>query len=471
MATSTPYTGKSITDTLATELLGMICGYLPREDLLSFRLTSKTCAEVASKDLVQDLNVMFTEKSFENLLNISKQPSLSKHVRSLYYEPRTLRPVSRVALETAMQMDWYADNGPTPYPISREPIEYWESYSDISNRESHIMVSYYDISVLAQALPNFKNLKKIRVDSDGLPSPQASSAHIPTGNECKWLLHHDPTDQNCTRFRALLSILTAVSLPGTELTSFTATVIPDRFFRIFNGNRNLMLPIAPYLKRIDISLAPIDWLKTSREVDLGIHKFLRPAANLEDLRIAIDRKYLNDGWDHNTPIPWNSVVGSWKIPKLRNLILCNASGTQECFSKFLEDHTETLDYVCMENMWLEGDISGWGSVFTTLQSLALSTCQLEGTWAGRWDAKTNEPLSVSMDLRYYQIHSERYPGLSVLLKRLEDDESLVPNLKRLLQLFIVDGPLPAGDLKFTASKAWEIAVRQAKFPRGDIDGA
>ncbi|KAF7874084.1 hypothetical protein EAF04_002756 [Stromatinia cepivora] len=458
MTESTLYTGKSITETLATELLAMICEYLPREDLICFRLTSKICADVASKCLFRDLHVMFTEKSFQNLLNVSKQPGLSKHVRSLYYEPRMLRDVEVSEFRSRVIRMVKEDDVTSQETFEEE----WKAYRRIIESASFMKANYYDFFALAQALQNFQNLKYINVNSDGPDSHPAFHERFSTG-DIYFEIYATAFDKEDAKCRALQTIITAVGLAGIELNTLTATVIPPCFFSsVLSHGHNHIPQIAPHLKRMDISFS-LDFLDKVSLVALGIQKFLSPAVNLEALRVAMDPECLLEE-DTVPAISWDSIVGSLvKLPKLQSLELCHISGTHEFFSKFFEDHASTLQHLYLESMSLEGDISRWGNVFTTLQNLPLRTCKLEGDfWGGKLNETEDVYMFVSMDLDFFEICFERYPELSSLLKYFSKNEDMLPSLNGLLEVLIDDAPEHAGLSRLTASRIWDIAVRQVK---------
>jgi hypothetical protein len=77
----------SILHRLPLELLHHVCAALRKADLGNLRLTCKPCATAGARSMVNELHLMFTKKSFENLKNISQKPELRKFVKSIVYEP------------------------------------------------------------------------------------------------------------------------------------------------------------------------------------------------------------------------------------------------------------------------------------------------------------------------------------------------------------------------------------------------
>jgi hypothetical protein len=73
----------SILSRLPIEVVSIVYSFLPVHDIAQVRLTCKDCAKIGERHLVRDLHLMFHAKSFQNILNISLHPVLSKYVTSI----------------------------------------------------------------------------------------------------------------------------------------------------------------------------------------------------------------------------------------------------------------------------------------------------------------------------------------------------------------------------------------------------
>lgn len=394
----------------------MICEYLPQEDLNSFRMTNKTGANVAAKARFQDLHVMFTEKSFQNLLNISAQPSLSKYVRSIHYKARngSTSPYSR------HHSDMDSDRkqlGSWPEFVPKEILqECWNENS------SNIPI----VEVFAQAFQNFPSLKNFKIDGRKPREPHDSY----TFSEASERVFQEPV---CA-LRVLSSMLAAAGQENRKLNTFTATHIPRMFFLLdTNDLRNLITPTALHLKRIDLSLAPSYIRRKSLDISSGMYNFLAPAANLEHLRVAIDSSHDENVLNELVAIPWDTAVGSIKFQKLRSLSLHNVSGSKEGFSKFLEAHSGTLEHIYMENMTLEGNIWEWADAFASMKIMtALKSVQSRGTWRSSLNTTTKTRVSINMDLPYLKIHHEN-PETSATFTDLDKSVDFLRKLKKTIE--------------------------------------
>ncbi|TGO59475.1 hypothetical protein BCON_0044g00350 [Botryotinia convoluta] len=440
MATPTLYTGKSITDALATELLVLVCESLSHEDLDNFRLANKVCAEVASKNLVQDLHVMFTEKSFSNLLNISKQPNLSKHVRSILYEPRTLRDFC----ETEYHRYVYKKPG-LLHPLDEEDLDKgYKLYNQIRQHQVYLTTSNYDIVVFAQAFLKFSNLNKIVVDDAGFPSDQVIDSYNCKAYLCKEMFSSGSSHSyNDYKPGMLHGLLVAASLAGIKLTTFRVTALPLAFFSPMPMSSNdVALLVLQDVQHIDITInvSDAEWQVRINVFVPRLAQFLSLVSNLESLRIDLGEPQTRS----MLPIPLGAVIGSTdSFPKLRILDLRHFSCTKVFFSEFLQKHAGTLEHLSLDTMTMKDTGFGWGNVFNTLESgLRLKSCCFTGHWheGGDDDEGTACPIKLSAS----------YTG------------TLSSSLGEVLQHRVVKKCMPEGGVCITMDEIWEVAARESE---------
>ncbi|KAF7895504.1 uncharacterized protein EAF01_009466 [Botrytis porri] len=441
MATPTLYTGKSITNVLATELLVLVCESLSREDLTNFRLANKICAEVASKNLVQDLHVIFTEKSFSNLLNISKQLNLSKHVRSISYEPRTLRTLCKNEYINYI----VEELRPMPRLNEEDLDEGYELYNHIRRREVYLNALKYDIVVFAQAVPKFSNFNKIVVDDAGLPSDQFMRSYNCKAHLCKDMFSLDSSQSyNAYRYGRLHALFLAASLAGVKLKTFRATALPLAFFGATPMScTDVALSALQHVQHIDITIKVgyEEWQAHINGLVTRLTQFLSLASNLESLRID-----LGDPEERSMePIPLEVVIrGTGNFPKLRSLNLRHFSCTKEFFSEFLQKHADTLEHLSLDTMTMASDCPGWGNVFNTLETdLKLKSCHFTGVWFEGWDSEKE-------DVTYPIKLSASYTG------------TWSSSLGEVLQHRVIKKCMPAGDEWITMDEIWATATRESE---------
>ncbi|TGO74108.1 hypothetical protein BELL_0307g00020 [Botrytis elliptica] len=441
MATPTLYIGKSITDFLATELLVIVCESLSHEDLTNFRLANKVCAEVASKNLVQDLHVKFTEKSFNNLLNVSKQPNLSKHVRSISYEPRTLRTLCKDEYINCI----VEELKPMP-PFDEEDLDKgYELYNHIRRREVYLKALEYDIVVFAQAVPNFPNFNKIVLDDAGLPSDQFIHSYNRKAYLCKVMFSLESSQSNTAfKYGRLHALFLAASLAGVKLTTFRATALPLAFFGATPmSSADVALSALLHVQHIDITIKVSfgEWNARINGLVPRLTQFLSLASNLESLRIDLGEPEERS----MAPIPLEAVVrGTGNFPKLRSLDLRHFSCTKEFFSEFLQKHAGTLEHLSLDTMMMTSNCPGWGNVFNTLETnLKLKSCYFTGVWHEGWDIEEEDPT--------YPIKlSASYTG------------TRGSSLGEVLQHRVIKKCMPAGDEFITMDEIWATVMRESE---------
>ncbi|TGO37125.1 hypothetical protein BHYA_0105g00160 [Botrytis hyacinthi] len=427
MPTPTLYIGKSITDTLATELLVLVCGSLSRQDLTNFRLANKVCAEVASKTLVQDLHVMFTEKSFSNLLNISKQANLSKHVRSILYEPHTLRDFGEAEYHRCVYK-----RPDLLYPLDEEDLDKgYELYNQIRQCQVYLTKSNYDIVVFAQAISKFSKLNKIVVDDAGFPSDQVIDSYNCKAYLCKEMFNSGSSHgYNDYKPGILHGLLVAASHAGIKLTTFRDTALPLSFFSLLPMSSNdVALPVLKHAQHIDITI-DVSYSEWQIRFDVfvpSLDQFLSLASNLESLRIDLGEPQTRS----MLPIPLDAVIGSTEsLPKLRSLDL-----------RFLKKHAGTLEHLSLDTMTMASNCPGWGNVFNTLETgLKLKSCYFTGVWHEGWDREEeDETYPIKLSASYTGTWSS--------------------SLGEVLQHRVIKKCMPAGDECITMDEIWATATR------------
>jgi hypothetical protein len=77
-------------NSLPQEILQLIMDVMDRSTLIALRATCKHYAATAAPLVFRNVHLMFREKSFLNLAQISKHPVYRHHVQSIFYEPAIL---------------------------------------------------------------------------------------------------------------------------------------------------------------------------------------------------------------------------------------------------------------------------------------------------------------------------------------------------------------------------------------------
>ena len=103
-------------ETLPLELYNAVCELLGTKEILQLRLVSRYGYEVATLFFPTEIHLIFTIKSFEKLLAISKHPVISRQIRSIYFEADTLELVDRKRWEASITIRAYMESMPPCVP-------------------------------------------------------------------------------------------------------------------------------------------------------------------------------------------------------------------------------------------------------------------------------------------------------------------------------------------------------------------
>jgi hypothetical protein len=117
--------------------------FLPVPDISTFRLLNKACAKVGERNPVENLHVMFNAKSLQNLLHLSRHPSLCRYVSSIVYEVRYLEDVEIQEHESNIldndgleESTWISDAGSGD---SKERIaKGWKAYKPMLDEQLYM---------------------------------------------------------------------------------------------------------------------------------------------------------------------------------------------------------------------------------------------------------------------------------------------------------------------------------------------
>lgn len=150
---------------LPFETLQSVSGYIEREYLCDFRLVCKAFAAAGESGLLSQLHLKGDKCSFENVLHISQQENLNRHVKSITYNS-----VSGEPLRPARSVQPIGP-GEIKNVCSGTPYDYDEPQRTLDFRDSNEYYSY-----IASAIARFPNLKAIKLLD---PSPGPGYSCVP----------------------------------------------------------------------------------------------------------------------------------------------------------------------------------------------------------------------------------------------------------------------------------------------------
>ncbi|KAH7400006.1 hypothetical protein BKA64DRAFT_642160 [Cadophora sp. MPI-SDFR-AT-0126] len=397
--------GKSMMQVLPVEILQIICDVMPLPSLVNFRRTCRSAGAIGEKPLVESLHVMFSYKSFQNLLNISHHASLRRYVTSIFYEVRFLEEVAFPDFKSnVLDIEELADH------LTEDKQEViaraWKAYKPLLDTQMHMKRANYDFAVLAQALPRFPILKRIEMSSEyGLPSETMTKAFETTMAIPGLMMDGgEINDDDETGTRGLGSLLLAAANMPTPLETLSAHRIHWSFFN--PSPVDIHFGAFTYLRHVDLVLEPDydDWSEQdvvkARHVELG--KALRSAKGLETLRLTFDDadtvpKAVLLQRQMNVPVVWERIVENMTWPNLHTLELTVVTTSEANITDFLKRHSSTLKVIKWHNMWLAGSALGWNRIFRRMKKhMTLKAVEFGGIWGGD-SSSSAEPKLLKME--------------------------------------------------------------------------
>jgi hypothetical protein len=145
---------------LSPEVVMHMSGFLDKEDLGNLRLASKQWVEIAAGPIVEEVDVLFRVKSFQNLLRMLCYPQQSKHVRNLYYSTIRLEHITKKTLLNALDAAREAEGstGDVPLALNSAPQisdvdgAAWARYVLLAQEQKLMSDAHYDVAIMAKAL-------------------------------------------------------------------------------------------------------------------------------------------------------------------------------------------------------------------------------------------------------------------------------------------------------------------------------
>ncbi|PQE17753.1 F-box domain cyclin protein [Rutstroemia sp. NJR-2017a BVV2] len=412
MATLTETPGRSILDVLPTEIIVMICGLLregdfppdslskkyipeakalPRDALCNFRLASKDCAAAATSYLFRHLHILYTKRSFQNLLDISKSAHLAKHVRSICYEPRILH----AGFDKYEYTDYYetAMEG-IEQPISSDirMEQGWDAYKKMVNEQHFIRKTAWDAAIFTLSIPRFTCLDAITIDTKCVPSYRALQS-MPPPFDRDASLHESPCDPMIMAKvrKPTNAILVATALANVNLVTLRICLVPEELLSSLYGTKNVILPFFKHIRHLSLNLGPFP-PPHGHGTMKGLIDLLRFAPGLESLSIkfAISSRF-------EPPIVWDKGIEGLVFPSLQKLELSSLPCRPSSFMNFFKRHAATLKHIVLESMCLVPDPMYWHDILEVLKNdLSLESAAFRGVWEG-FSEKVRVRYLIRMD--------------------------------------------------------------------------
>lgn len=389
------------------EIYQDICEILEVESIGKLRLVSKYSCEVATPFLLSEIHLIFKKSSFDDLIAVSKHPTISPKVTSIYYEPDILDTKDRFEWESSILDPGYLDSIPVlwwPNPTDEDRRAHAKKVEEHEKRPRHTYTNQqldvawikyqqylrdqqdhcrqrYGIKELQEAMRGLPKVtsfymsmaNNLFVRSDYLK--QAFSAGL--SGACG-----DDSSTRASGVPQLRSCLLSMRDAGTKLQKFKCGDVSWKLFRCSKSDlkafaatlskvRNFRLQMSTGMDasghRIGVELPECRrFLRNGRVRDL-----ISGADDLEKLDIGLN------WWEPTFGLELVNVVGDCIWSRLSKVTLTTIETTEEHLMHFLERHKATLQRVHLDTMLLK--MGEWPSLVPRMRSsLHLASLLLEG---------------------------------------------------------------------------------------------
>lgn len=405
-------------DALPPEVMSMVCKFLPeKSDISSLRLTNTRYGANGTPELCRILHVMFTQKSFQNMLNIANNPAQCKHVKVIDYEALYLSGIEHgehfitkyfslssrqeVRMSYAEFFDSLFHNSNTGAETSHRAtvISAWNTYKSLLADQEYIVEFKLDIAIFVQVLPLFTNLQSLNILSDNKYEAAASfqNAYRNTRGLELGLLGSLPLpdghiSDKVSGIRALGSILEAIP-PVSRLSRLRVNLIDWSFFCSSSKSMELQLCRVVFSQLQSLTLQfPSFWkgandtTSEAANTNSNLGLAIRSAPKLEYLDLSMGWNGYGSEEDARSrqlyfPVDVQHVLGEFIWTKLRTLRLRSFTTDDIALSTFLRKHASTLKVLKLKSMWITSTTHGWEPVLELIASeMDVESLELKGHW-------------------------------------------------------------------------------------------
>ncbi|KAK7748369.1 hypothetical protein SLS62_008632 [Diatrype stigma] len=375
-------------DRLSSELLHTIASLLSPVDLVSFRLVSRSFAQIGAAHLLPEVTFEAHEQELARLRAIARHPVLSRHVRSLVYisdmqqqPPVELGPyvdeyqrARRLALRNS---DLTARDLGDEYNMSQAELEEaHRSYVAAARNQQNILVNRRDIDALRdEVLPRLaRSLRAFTVTESY--KFEAGAGRGREGRRRRMTPHRDMVHSDLLlldrpyggRFlEALLKAnADAVGARCEDIESVRASSVHWDFFERDDPAelRRLFAPLAATLKCLELGLSIEDYGDEGFDARDAIEQVEAAMANghvrdalatlVELDTLALDfGDYVGESWPGPVAVLGHLVAPGFRWQNLRCLTLGSVHCPRQELEAALQLHRGTLRELCLRDFGLE----------------------------------------------------------------------------------------------------------------------
>jgi hypothetical protein len=423
METNTRRSSESGVPSLPPEILWLIFSHLPLCDLKNIRLCSGSTKCIVEPNLFRDVVVVPHKESFESLVCLSEHSTLRHHVRKITYDNRW----GDVALHLSLDVKENLDDESLKNALAAL------ARGTICKGDTQDEIAY-----LSQALSSLPSLTSLWIlecrapnhDLDPLPTFYRRACELAGGDydRLKTLIRHPYSKELAGGAPSALSALYATKTQVGDILvdPFDCELCRDEslvecMLFAFSSVRSLNLsflrnalllenhPISK-LASILCNLRHVEYLHLDLEGAFAGGFCMGTDDVLHQKRVAIDSR---SSLAQLLPSPVH-------FPSLKSLILCGLFATENELVDFLEQHSSTLSYLCLNGAMLakpkgSDAVPCWVRTLKRVQTcLNLNKMCLErylqnGSTQDWWVEDAGRPDSIKARMEDFIVHGGECP--------------------------------------------------------------
>lgn len=158
-------------DSVAPEILHIVCSFLSVIDIPNFRLVGRVFADIGAAYMLPEVTFFMNQAELERLRDISLHPIFSRHVTSLTYFAWALDD-PKISLHEFLasykrDLHWWCGVGTQKgAALSRDEllVEY-RRYEAAVDKQKAILEAGADQAMLCEVMPRFPNLQQITMST------------------------------------------------------------------------------------------------------------------------------------------------------------------------------------------------------------------------------------------------------------------------------------------------------------------
>ncbi|CAJ2503846.1 Uu.00g112400.m01.CDS01 [Anthostomella pinea] len=352
-------------DRIAPEILYIVCSFLSVDDIINFRLVTKSFADIGAAYMLPEVTFFMHGEELERLRAISLHPVFSRNICSLTYFAQAL-DYPKVSFhefrrDHKRELRWNSKLKKLNLSFHQLMDEY-RKYESAADEQTAIMNGKLDIQVLQEVLPRLTSLQRMTMSAGNIfyeGRVKKNPRHKPMEDIMRG--NNSLAALNPEGARPLEALLKANADVKCALKSLRAGTLHWRFFKRSAAELMRMFKPLSGLWSIEfiISVEPADERrhesnsagKCRRVLAKGaLRNIFKSMTELRSLCVEIDSMECEDldkgaGLEH-------LIEPGFKWPHLRELVIGGVDCDRQELMNVLETHSSTLQRLCLRDICL-----------------------------------------------------------------------------------------------------------------------